>query len=129
MVLPSLGCVPASHDPSIAAVNEFPCRRIQGMRVSDGFLGRGFGSVVGGVFGMDGRPLEHVQVSADSTLARGALSDETGVFRLDSVPAGLQTISFRHIGHYAQTQQVLVMTGNTEVVCAVLQKAAVPLNH
>src|ERR1700689_976185 len=60
----------------------------------------------------------------DSTLVRGTVSDEKGVFTLEHIGAGTYLLNISHIGFTPYWQQIVVQ--NKDVTCKdiVLEKAA-----
>ena len=79
------------------------------------------GQVVGQVLSFAGDPLRDVLALVAGHDSLGAFTDSLGVFSIDSIPAGDQTIRVQFIGFQAQDHHLFVTRGGTETICVVLQ--------
>ena len=88
----------------------------------------GLGRVVGAVYDPSGQPLRAMVLLRDTMPAsvRGVVSDHLGQFVLDSLPAGNQYLQFDLIGYRRHIIEVVVVKGQTDTVCAVMQERVVP---
>ena len=59
----------------------------------------------------------------------GALTDQTGHYRLSSVPAGTHTLAIRRIGYVPSRQTAVVVAGQSVTVDVVLNASATSLNQ
>ena len=88
------------------------------------------GEIAGEVYSVEGAPLPGVQVWVGERSEkgfRGTLTNQEGSFGLTRVPPGEYVLQFQYIGYGAQDHQVVVVSGRTEVVCAVLSGLSSPI--
>jgi hypothetical protein len=86
-------------------------------------------SVFGQVVSTRGTPLWNAQVflqpgqRPDSTRPRGVLTDSSGYFHFDSVPAGRYILLARRIGWQSQWHQLALLPTWTDSLCIRLREA------
>jgi hypothetical protein len=79
------------------------------------------GRVLGQAMFFSGEAARGVLARVEGSASRAAISDSLGVFVIDSVPAGPQTVRIQLVGYQAQDHRLIVTRGGTETICAVLQ--------
>lgn len=77
-----------------------------------GVAGQGHGILLGRVLSQNDEPLAHAQVWVENT-GNGALTDETGAFRIPNVPAGRGVVRVELIGYGAAAEEVSVPAGDS----------------
>src|SRR5919108_4923402 len=75
-----------------------------------------------------GRPIAAVQVFIPET-PYGAVTDESGEFRILSVPAGPHSLRARMIGFAQLERRVSVIAGQTATVDFALERSAITLDE
>jgi hypothetical protein len=92
----------------------------------------GQGAIDGTVVGADGRPVESAAVRAvrtDRSVARDALTDTAGRFRLTALTAGTYAVTVHRVGYRsAELAGVRVADGQTQTLTVALTQAATRLS-
>jgi Carboxypeptidase regulatory-like domain len=82
------------------------------------------GRILGFAYTPDAAPVQGMQASierADGSILRGAISDSTGRFEVDSVPPGIHELKIRLIGFRSSSLEAYVHPGSTDTVCAIMR--------
>lgn len=86
------------------------------------------GTITGRVTGAGGAPLSETRIQVVGT-TRGALTDASGNFRIQQVPAGTHEVRSMRLGYGAQTRTVTVAAGGTATVEFTLVESATTLDQ
>jgi TonB-dependent starch-binding outer membrane protein SusC len=86
----------------------------------------GRGTITGTIAGQGGTPVAGARVVVVGTTI-GAMTDQSGAYRIAAVPVGAQTIRAAMLGYSPQSRQVTVATGETVTANFTLQQAALQL--
>lgn len=123
LVLPASACHRGGATSQIGLGSpKQPCAALSGLRnVFHPMNPPHHGQVVGQVHSFAGAPLRDAIARVVGHESIGALTDSLGVFTIDSVPAGPQTVRVEFMGYQAQDHHLFVVRGGTETICVVLQ--------
>jgi len=82
------------------------------------------GSIPGRVLSTDGSGIAMVQIDLSGTASTQTVSDTDGAFRLDNVPTGNRSLTFRAPGWQPKTVSISVSKGANQPIEIVLEPAA-----